>query len=311
MFGDIYDVIIIGAGPAGLTSGIYTSRHNYKTLILEGNKVGGKALDASWIENYPGFPDGISGHDLMAHMEKQAIKFGAEIRLETVYGISELGEVKIVLTRSGGVYQSRAIIIATGVNRKSLSIKGENEFKGRGVSYCGVCDGPFFREKTVAVVGAGREAVHDVEVLSGTAAKVYTIPGKKGYSEDYPELRHLKIDPKIQFIYGADITEIGGTDFVEYIKLDGAEPGEVKVDGVFMVLEHISTLKIMADAGVETDAGGCIKVEGEQKTSVPGVFAAGDCCCKGFQIATATGMGAYAALGAMRYVKQLKSRLAD
>jgi len=302
----LYDVIIIGAGPAGLTSGIYASRHNYKTLVLEGNKVGGKALDATWIENYPGFPEGISGLDLMTKMEEQAKKFGAVIKLGTVYGLSKYDEVFMVSTRSGEVYQGKSIIIATGISRKSLNVKGENEFKGRGVSYCGVCDGPFFEGKNVAVIGAGYEAVHDIELLSRTSKKVYAIPSGKGYSEAYPELKHLENDPKVEFIYGANITEVCGTDFVESINLDGAERKEVKVDGVFFILEHVSTSAILADFGVETDAGGCVLVDRDQKTSVSGLFAAGDCCCKGFQVVTATGMGASAALGAMKYVKQLK-----
>jgi len=302
----LYDVIIIGAGPAGLTSGIYTSRHNYKTLILEGNKVGGKALDATWIENYPGFPDGIIGPDLMAKMEEQTKKFGAEIKLGTVYGLSKYDEIFIASTRSGEVYQGRSLIIATGISRKSLNVKGENEFKGRGVSYCSVCDGPFFEGKNVAVVGAGQEAVHDVELFSKTSKKVYAIPSGKGYSEAYPELKHLENDPKVVFIYGANITEVCGTDFVESIKLDSPELKEVKVDGVFFILEHVSTSAILANFGVETDAGGCMLVDRDQKTSVPGMFAAGDCSCKGFQVVTATGMGASAALSAMRYVKQLK-----
>lgn len=301
---ELYDVIIIGAGPAGLTSGIYTSRHDYRTLILEGGKVGGKAAEAHLIENYPGFPDGVKGYDLMAHMEEQAKRFGAEIRQETVYGISDMGNLKMVTTRSGSVYEAKALIIATGVSRKSLNAKGENEFKGRGVSYCGICDGPFFKGKTVAVIGAGHEAVHDIQMLSEVAVKVYAIPGKGGYSEDYPELAQLQADTRIEFVYGEEVVEIGGSDFVEYIVLDG-ERGKVRVDGVFMILEHISVLGILADIGVETDMGGCVKVDVDQKTSVPGVFAAGDCCCRGFQIATAVGMGAAAALNAMRYVKEL------
>ena len=300
---EIYDVIIIGAGPAGLTAGLYTSRHNNKTLILEGNKVGGKTLQAHWVENYPGFPEGITGPDLMKLMEKQTRKFGAEIKQETVIGISDLGDLKMLSTRSGGFYQARSLIIATGVSRQSLSVEGEGEFKGRGVSYCGVCDGPFFRDKTVAIVGGGHEAVHDVEILSETSAKVYAIPGKKGYSEDYPELEHLRKDPKIEFIEGANITEIGGKDFVEYIRLDNGD--EVKLDGVFIILEHVSTAGILADAGVSTDSGGCILTDRDMKTDVPGIFAAGDCSCKGLQIVTATGMGASAALNAMKYVKQL------
>ena len=184
---------------------------------------------------------------------------------------------------------------------------GESEFKGRGVSYCGVCDSPFFRGKTVAVVGSGRDAVDDIGMLSETAAKVYAIPGKQGYSEDYSELKSLKGNVKVDFIYGTDISEIGGTDFVEYIKLNGAGPGEVKVDGVFVVLDHASISGVLDDLGLERDAGGCLIVDKHQKTSFPGVFAAGDCCCNGFQIVTATGMGAEAALSAMRYVKQMKS----
>ena len=299
---DIYDIIIIGGGPAGLTAAIYAARHNNKTLILEGNKIGGKSLQAHWVENYPGFPDGISGPDLMALMEKQATKFGAEFSTETVVGIADFGELKMLTTRKG-VRQAKAVIVATGMSRRSLSVKGENEFKGRGVSYCGVCDGPFFREKTVAIIGGGHEAVHDIEVLGESASKVYAIPGKKGFSEEYPEIEHLQKDPKVEFIYDADITEIGGSDFVEYVKLDNGQ--EVKLDGVFIVLEHISTSTILGDAGVVTDAGGCILVDRDQKTNVDGLFAAGDCCCKGLQIVTATGMGAQAALSAMKYVKQL------
>jgi len=299
---DIYDIIIIGGGPAGLTAAIYAARHNNKTLVLEGNKVGGKTLQAHWVENYPGFPDGISGPDLMALMEKQAAKFGAEFSTETVVGIADFGELKMLTTRKG-VRQAKAVIVATGMSRRSLSVKGENEFKGRGVSYCGVCDGPFFREKTVAIIGGGHEAVHDVEVLGESASKVYAIPGKKGFSEEYPEIEHLRKDPKVEFIYDADIAEIGGSDFVEYVKLDNGQ--EVKLDGVFIVLEHISTSTILGDAGVVTDAGGCILVDRDQKTNMDGLFAAGDCCCKGLQIVTATGMGAQAALSAMKYVKQL------
>ncbi len=299
---DIYDIIIIGGGPAGLTAAIYAARHNNKTLVLEGNKLGGKSLQAHWVENYPGFPDGISGPDLMALMEKQAAKFGAEFSTETVVGIADFGELKMLTTRKG-VRQAKAVIIATGVSRRSLSVKGENEFKGRGVSYCGVCDGPFFRGKTVAIIGGGHEALHDIEILGESASKVYAIPGKKGFSEEYPEIEHLKKDPKVEFIYDADITEIGGTDFVEYVNLDNGQ--EVKLDGVFIVLEHISTSTILGDAGVVTDAGGCIIVDRDQKTNVDGLYAAGDCCCKGLQIVTATGTGAQAALNAMKYVKQL------
>jgi thioredoxin reductase (NADPH) len=300
---EIYEVIIVGAGPAGLTAGLYASRHNNRTLILEGKKVGGKALEAHWIENYPGFPEGIIGSDLMDLMERQVIKFGAEIKQETVIGISDIGDLKMLSTRSGGFYQAKSLIIATGLSRKSLSVQGENKFKGRGVSYCGICDGPFFRDKIVAIIGSGHEAVHDIEILCEMSAKVYGIPGKKGYSEEYQELKHLRKETNVKFIYNSNITEIGGKDFVEYIKLDSGEI--IKLDGVFLILEHFPTASILSDAGITTDKGGCIVSDRDQKTSVPGIFAAGDCCCKAFQIVTATGMGATAALSAMKYIKQL------
>jgi thioredoxin reductase (NADPH) len=240
----------------------------------------------------------------MELMEQQTIKFGAEIKQETVIGVSDLGDLKMISTRTGGFYQAKCLIITTGVSRKTLSIKGENELKGRGVSYCGVCDGPFFREKTVAIIGSGREAVHDIEILSETSAKVYAISGKKGYNEEFIELEHLKKEPKVQFIHDSNITEIGGKDFVEYIKLDNGE--KITLDGVFIILEQVPTSRILSDAGVTTDEGGCIITDREQQTSVSGIYAAGDCCCKGLQIVTATGMGATAALSAMKYIKQLR-----
>lgn len=301
---EIHDVIIIGGGPAGLTAAIYAARLNMKTLILEGKKLGGRTNEAHWIENYPGFPEGISGPDLIEKMSAQAMKFGAKTQYETVVGFSDLGDLKLINTRQG-FYQARSVIVATGINRKQLSVKGENEYKGRGVSYCGVCDGPFFREKTVAIVGRGHEAVHDIELLAETSAKVYAIPGKKGYTEDYEELSRLRKNPKVEFIEGRNVTEIGGGDLVQYVKLDGEGDEKVMLDGVFIILEYVSTKGILQDAGVVTDEGGCVLVNKDSETNMPGVYAAGDCTCNGMQIVTATGLGAKAALSAMRYVKSL------
>jgi thioredoxin reductase (NADPH) len=301
---DTYDVIVVGGGPAGLTAALYTARHNLNTLVLEGRRIGGKALEAHWVDNYPGFPEGISGEDLMENMIQQAVRFGAEIRNETVVGLSDFGDLKMVTTRMG-FYQAKSVVVATGVSRKTLSVPGENEFKGRGVSYCGVCDGPFFRDKTVAVVGGGHEAVHDIEMLAETADKVYAIPGKMGYREDFPELSLLRENPKVEFITGADVKEIVGSDFVEYVKLDGSIKGLLSLDGVFIILEHVPTAGILVEAGVSTDDGGCIVVDRDMETNIKGLFAAGDCTCEGMQIVTAAGMGARAALSAMKYVKSL------
>lgn len=300
----IYDVIIIGAGPAGLTSGIYTSRHNISTLIL-GSQIGGKAGQAEWIENYPGFLKGISGKQLMTRMEKQAARFGSNIKSETVYAITKFNEYFMVSTRSGDVYQSISLIIATGVNREVLNVPGEMKYKGRGVSYCGVCDGPFFRDKRVIVIGSGKDAVHDIELLSGTSAKVIGIPQKKGYIEDIAKLQDLIEEGKVEILPDVKVVEIGGGDFVEYVVLDSG----VRVDaaGVFVVLEQVNMAGLFEELGVETDMDGCILTDAGQETSVSGVFAAGDCCCNGFQVVTATGMGATAALSAMKYVRSRKS----
>jgi thioredoxin reductase (NADPH) len=301
----VWDVIIIGAGPAGLTAGIYTARQNHSTLILHSGKVGGRALEAHKIENYPGFPQGLTGAELMNLFREQASRFGAEIKPETVIGLSDAGDYKIVSTRSG-FHQGKAVIIATGIQRKQLSVPGEMEFKGRGVSYCAICDGPFFREKTVAVVGAGHEAVIDALHLTETASKVYTIPGKKGYSENYPELTTLRSNKKVEIIEGPEISEISGGEFVTYIKLSGGKVEKLDVDGVFILLEHVPTSNILVEAGIDADEGGCVIVNRNQQTNLPGVFAAGDCSCTGWQVVTAAGDGAKAALTAMKFLKQGK-----
>lgn len=275
----IWDVIIIGAGPAGLTAGIYSARQNHSTLILHSGKVGGRALEAHKIENYPGFPQGLTGVELMNLFREQASRFGAEIKTETVIGLSDVGEYKIVSTRSG-YHQGKTVIIATGIQRKQLSVPGEMEFKGRGVSYCAICDGPFFREKTVAVVGSGHEAVIDALHLTETASRVFTIPGKKGYSENYPELTSLRTNKKIEIIEGPEITEIGGGEFVTHVKLSGGNVDKLDVDGVFILLEHVPTSNILVEAGIDADEGGCVIVNRNQQTNLPGVFAAGDCSCK-------------------------------
>ncbi len=198
----IWDVIIVGAGPAGLTAGIYTARQGHSTLLLYSGKVGGRALDAHRIENYPGFPQGLTGAELMNLFIEQAKRFGVEFKEETVIGLADAGEYKIVSTR-GGYYQGKTVIIAAGIQRKQLSVPGEMEFKGRGVSYCAICDGPFFRDKVVTVVGSGHEAVQDALHLTNTASKVIVIPGKKGFSENYSRACHPQYQPQGRVHRGA------------------------------------------------------------------------------------------------------------
>lgn len=300
----VWDVIIIGAGPAGLTAGIYTARHGHSTLLLHNDKIGGRALEAHMIENYPGFPQGLPGTELMKLFHLQTMRFGVEFKHETVIGLSDAGDYKIVSTHSG-YHQGKTVVIATGIQRKQLNVPGEMEFKGRGVSYCAICDGPFFKDKIVAVIGSGHEAVIDALLLTDTVSKVYAIPGKKGFSENYAELPLLHSNPKVEVLEGYDIVEIAGSEFVTKIKLTGGKVEMINVDGVFILLEHVSTSNILVEAGVDADESGCVIVDKGQHTNLPGIYAAGDCSCIGWQVVTAAGDGAKAALSAMKYLKRM------
>ncbi|MEE8354930.1 MAG: FAD-dependent oxidoreductase [Candidatus Bathyarchaeia archaeon] len=300
-----FDVIILGGGPAGLTAAIYTARFGLKTLIIEGKRLGGRSWGPHRIENYPGFPEGITGTALIDKFVEQAKKFGTEFKKETVVSFLSVGGSQMVQTR-GGVYDAKAVVVATGIQRKQLSVPGEMDYSGRGVSYCAICDAPFFKGKTVAVVGAGEEAVEDALMLTDFADKVYAIPGIKGYKRGMDGLRELQIHEKVEIIEGADLESIGGASVVEHITLKGGGMSRLDVDGVFLILESIATTDILANAGIETDGGSCILVDDNQATNVEGVFAAGDCVCGGMQVVTAAGEGGMAGLAALRYIKSMK-----
>ena len=300
-----YDVIILGGGPAGLTAAIYTARFGLKTLIIEGKRLGGRSWGPHKIENYPGFPEGITGAELIERFVEQAKKFGTEFKEETVVGFFPADGNYMVQTR-GGFYDAKAVVVATGIQKKQLSIPGEMEYKGRGVSYCAICDAPFFKGKIVAVVGAGQEAVEDALTLTDFAEKVYALPGGKGYQEGIEELPQLHSHEKIVLIEGADPESIGGNALVEHITLKGGEIDRLDVDGVFVILETVPTTSILTDAGIGTDARSCILVDKNQATNVEGVFAAGDCVCGGMQVVTAAGEGGMAGLAALRYIKSMK-----
>ena len=304
MSDEVYDVIIMGGGPAGLTAGLYTSRHGLKTLLIEAKKLGGKATTAHWIENFPGFPEGISGSELMDKFIAQAKKFGVIIQNDTIVGLMDMGETKMVSTRSG-YYQAKAVIITVGINRASLNISGEQDFRGRGVCYCAVCDGPFFKDKPVAVLGCGKDAVEDALRLAETSSRVYAIPGEKGFKEGILELHELKLNPKIEIINGPMVEAIKGENVVTHIELNKT-PEKIPVNGVFIVPDSVGTSEILSDVEIDTDEGGCIKVDNMQKTSVPGIFAAGDCVCSAKQVVTAAGDGGKAGLAVLQYVRTLK-----
>ncbi|MEM1607101.1 MAG: FAD-dependent oxidoreductase [Candidatus Bathyarchaeia archaeon] len=308
MKGDYYDVIIIGGGPAGLTAAIYVSRTGLKTLVLEENVPGGRALEAPLIENFPGFPDGISGAELVERMLKQAERFGAEMRFpEEVLDIDLSKSIKTVATRRGK-YHGYSIIIATGTQRKKLTVPGEVEFLGRGVSYCAVCDAPFFRDKIVAVIGLNNEALEDALYISGFASKVIVISHGEKAAVEEGLLQQAREKQNIEFI-DARVKSINGDIYVNSITImDQTGIAEIPVDGVFIVLGSVPVTSIVKRAGVIVDERGCIKVDRSQSTNIEGVFAAGDCTCGGMQVATAVGEGAMAALQAYRYVKRIKAK---
>jgi len=295
----MYDLIIIGAGPAGISAGIYAIRRGLKTVILEKASVGGQMLLTNEIENWPGF-EMISGSDLAGRMESHVRKLGVEIRAEEVIGMTLDKDVKKVTTRSGK-HETKAIIIATGGQHRKLGIKGEDEFAGKGVSYCATCDAPFFKGKAVAVVGGGNIAAEDALYLSDIASKVYLVHRKESLRAEEAIQKRLK-KKGVEFVLNSEIEEISGDKFVNSIKLKNEKI--LKVNGIFISIGIVPSTTMAKGAGVELDEKGYVKVNREQETNLAGVFAAGDATGGVMQISTAIGEGCIAALSAYKYVKK-------
>lgn len=295
-----YDITIIGGGPAGLTAGIYCSRAGLRTLLVEKDRLGGRALDARKLENFPGFPEGTTGQELMARFVRHAKRFGAELReAEGVISVMLQEEEKMVLTRTQ-MYTSPAVIIATGAERKRLLIPGEAEFRGRGVSICPICDGPLFKDRDVAVIGA-KEAVEDAVYLVGMCKKVVFIP----LDESLPLEGLAK--QGVEVMRNVRVKSIEGDDVVRalrVVEVAGDKETSVPVDGVFIALSISSDM--MRDAGVQLNEQNFIEVDREKKTSLEGVFAAGECTGTGMQVITSAGDGALAGITATKYVKAKK-----
>ena len=301
-----YDVIVVGAGPSGLTAAIQTSRLRLRTLVLETEKPGGRAAEASMYENFPGFPDGITGAELVARMLQQASKFGADLRdFEEVMAVKLDGQLKTVITKKS-TYQSHALIIATGTQRKKLRVPGETELLGRGVSYCRACDGPFFKDLKVAVVGSTIEAARDSLFLAGIAKEVLWITERDEVEADDDLKQAIARRINMRRVQGS-ITAILGENRVEAVEIAQLNSNTItqeKIDGVFIVLGWVPSSDAVRKAGVETDDRGCIVVDRWQRTNIEGVFATGDCTCGGMQVVTAAGEGAMAATKAVAYVER-------
>jgi len=302
-----WDLIIVGAGAAGLTAGIYGSRSGLKTLVLDERQAGGTLNIVPWIENYPGFPEGVSGWDLAKRMITQCLKFGAEIReFERVLELNLEGEDKIVKT-DGAEYYSSAIIIASGSRHKKLNVPGEEEFEGRGVSYCALCDGPFFKGLKVLVVGGGNTAVTSAIYLSGIASKVYLAHRRKHLRAEEIYLKNLA-EKGIEILWNTEVKRITGDSKVKSVTLYNNETGEERdlyVDGVFILIGETPNSEFAKVSGIKVDESGYIIVDAQQKTNVSGVYAAGDVTAFPVkQIGTAIGQAIVAATEAYRYVRK-------
>ena len=303
-----YDVVVVGAGPAGLTAAIYSGWLGLKTVVLEAAIPGGRAGQAPQIKNFPGFPDGIIGAELADKMRQQAERFKAEFRSdEEMVGLDLEDETKKVVTRKQ-TYQAKAVIIATGTQRRKLFVPGEAELLGRGVSYCAVCDGSFFRKKAVAVIGNGEDAVEDALALADLANKVTVVTQGKELDADSVALAKLQSKPNLSIVKG-EVTKIFGNQTVDAIEVLTAErqnAAAIDLKGVFVALGNVPMTAIVKRAGLQTDSSGCLTVDRQQKTNIEGVFAAGDCTCGGMQVVTAAGEGAMAAMKASACIRRGK-----
>lgn len=301
-----HDLVIIGAGPAGLTAGMYAARARMNVLLLEKAVPGGQILITDWIENYPGFPEGISGYDLSERMKKQAEDLGLKIQTAEVHSLDLSSDIKKIGLKDKTI-TAKTIIIASGASPKNLNV-GEEKFFGKGVSFCATCDAPFYKDKTVVAVGGGDTAVQEAIFLTKFAKKLYLVHRRD-------ELRAAKIlqerafsNDKIEFVWDSVVTKLEGFFGVESVTVKNIKTNKeqkLKADGCFIWVGILPNTSFLGDA-LDTDDWGFIKTDGQMKTSVPGVYAAGDVRDTPLrQITTAVGDAAIAVLSAEHYIENL------
>lgn len=294
------DVLIIGGGPAGLAAAVYTCRAELKTIILERGFLGGQVALTDAVDNYAGFPEGISGPDLIQKMEAQCRRFGAEIRMEEVTRIERDGDTKIVTT-SKDSYRCPTVILSTGADPRKLGVPGEEELRGKGVSYCGTCDAPFFRDKKVVVVGGGDAALKEALFITKFAGEVILVHRRQGFRAEKLYQTQVRENPKISFELDCVVDEIVGEKKVEGAAIHNVKTNEKKTipcDGVFIFVGNIPNTGFLPDL-LKLDEGGHIEVDNSMMTAISGIFAIGDVRKYSYrQIATAVGEGATAAMAA-------------
>ncbi len=301
------EVIIVGSGPAGYTAAIYTARAGLKPLMIASSvEPGGELMKTTEVENFPGFPNGLMGPDLMYAMQEQAERFGTEVLMDDVVEVELDGDVKKVKTGSGETYEARAIIMATGAAYRELGLPREKELSGHGVSWCATCDGFFFREKTIAVVGGGDSAMEEAMFLTRFADKVYLIHRRDSFKASKTMVTRVLENPKIEVLYNSAVAEIKGEAKVEGVVLENTVDGsksDLEISGLFIAIGSDPRVGLV-QGKLDLSEDHFIKVDGRSsKTSIPGVFACGDVIDPTYrQAITAAGSGCVAALDAEHYL---------
>lgn len=300
-----YKVVILGGGPTGLSAALYAARAELAPLVLTGMQMGGQVAITHIVENYPGFPDGIGGPELAELFQKQAERFGAQVEYDTAVKV-DLSQRPFRVEGYNAVYLAETLIVATGATPRHLDIPGEVEFTGRGVSYCGTCDGWFFKDREVVVVGGGDSALEEGSFLTRYARKVTIVHRRDELRASAILQKHALANPKIEFVWNTVLKEIKGNGEVKAVELANRDTGETRTfttDGVFIFIGHTPNTELFEGA-LEMDQEGYIQTNKFMETNVPGVFAAGEAADPHFrQVITSAGMGAAAAMQAIRWLE--------
>lgn len=305
---ELLDVVVIGSGPAGLSAALYTSRAQLKTILITGNEIGGQVALTHDVDNYPGFPEGIPGPDLVERMKNHVERFGARVEMDLVTSV-DLRSSPFIVNTYGGTHQSRSVIVATGASPRKLGVPGEKELTGRGVSYCGTCDGWFFKDKEVAVIGGGDSALEEGLYLTRFASKV-TVIHRRDQLRAGPALeKRAHENEKMNFIWNAVVEKILGENKVTGLLLRDIKDDhlfEVAFDGVFIFIGHNPNTHLY-QGQLDMDEKGYIKTNDRMKTSVQGVWVAGEAGDPNYrQVIISAGMGAAAALEAIHWLDSLE-----
>ena len=304
---EIHEVVIVGSGPAGYTAAIYAARAQLSPILYEGSvTAGGALMNTTEVENFPGFVDGVMGPDLMDSMRKQSERFGTKLVTDDIVSMELNGDIKVLKDGSGNTLQAKSVILATGSAYKEIGLVNEKRLSGRGVSWCATCDGFFFREKVIAVVGGGDSAMEEANFLTKFASKVFVIHRRDSLRASKIMVERAHANPKIEFIWNTEVIDVLGEDKVSGLKLRNLltnEESEKAFDGLFVAIGHLPRSELLVGQ-IDLDGEGYVKVEnGSTRTNQKGVFACGDLVDHTYrQAITAAGSGCEAALDAERFL---------